>query len=129
MLPADRLHFGQRRAFETCGNHDRSDADQAANRGGVMGDRSTAVLRLAVDQVGEETSVVGLSIGVRMPGRVSGHEVDVSIEKMRLMVGSCRPAQRPHQQPGTVRVEGILAGLHAVMVVPVRLPPELRLAL
>jgi hypothetical protein len=56
----------------------------------------------------------GISIGVT--GRISGHKVDVVIEKALLVVTAGVGLQGSHDNPRAMGVEGILSRLHLPVI-------------
>ena len=79
------------------------------------------IYRHAVGPIGEKVPVIRLGVGV-VVAALCGHELHVFGQEVRGVVAP-DPAQRAHEQSGAQRIEGVLAGLHALVVVPVSRAP------
>jgi hypothetical protein len=102
--------------------------DQPSDGGGVvaLGARA-AVGRQAAGEVREEIPVVRLGVGVAV-GVGFGHERDVVPQEPRRVVPAVDD-QRPQQDPGAEEVERVVAGPQPVVVMDVRLAPQVLAAL
>lgn len=59
-----------------------------------------------------------------MPGRIGGHELDVGLQKVVAAVAAVARDNGTHEHTGTVGIEGVVARLHPMVIVPIGLTPQ-----
>ena len=103
---------------------ERSNGDQSADGRGVVGAGTGLSGRFSGNEIGKEAPVVGFGVRVPVPGRISGHELDIGLQEVVWIVATFIGYDGPHQYSCAVSVESNVASLHAVVVVPIGLIPE-----